>query len=138
PAPPDIVASRLQRARGLLATLLLSTGAPMVVAGDERWRTQGGNNNAYCQDNEISWLDWRGTPEGDDLLALMRQLLALRASAPVLRQPAFFAGRPVPGGDGCKDLAWFHPAGMEMTDDEWFDSGLRTLGMYLDGRGLRH
>ena len=138
PAPPDVVASRLRRARGLLATLLLSTGAPMVVAGDERWRTQGGNNNAYCQDNEISWMDWDLPSETEDLLSLTRRLLALRASGPVLRQRAFFEGRPVVGGDGCKDLAWFHPAGHEMTSEDWFDDKLRTVGMYLDGRGLRH
>jgi isoamylase len=64
--------------------------------------------------------------------------LQLRHAHPVLRQPAFFAGRAVEGGDGCKDLAWFHPAGREMTDGDWFDTGLRTIGMYLDGRGLRH
>jgi len=138
PAPPDVAAMRVQRARGLLATLLLSTGAPMLVAGDERWRTQHGNNNAYCQDNEISWLDWTLSAEAEDMLSLSRRLLALRADAPVLRQRAFFEGRPVTGGDGCKDLAWFHPAGREMASDDWFDAGLRTLGMYLDGRGLRH
>jgi glycogen operon protein len=138
PAPDDVAGARLQRARGLLSTLLLSTGAPMLVAGDERWRTQRGNNNAYCQDNEISWLDWTASSEAEDLLALTRRLLALRASAPVLRQRAFFEGQPVNGGDGCKDLAWFHPSGREMTDGDWFQPGLRTLGMYLDGRGLRH
>jgi glycogen operon protein len=138
PAPADVVTRRLRQARNLLATLLLSTGAPMLVAGDERWRTQDGNNNAYVQDNEVSWLDWSDSPESDDLLALVRQLLALRKSAPVLRQRAFFEGRPVIGGDGCKDLAWFHQSGREMADPEWFDAGLRTIGMYLDGRGLRH
>ena len=138
PAPADVAAMRVQRARGIVATLLLSTGAPMLVAGDERWRTQGGNNNAYCQDNDISWLDWAESGESADMLALVRRLLALRASAPVLRQRAFFEGRPVTDGDGCKDLAWFHPSGAEMTDEHWFDSSQRTVGMYLDGRGLRH
>ncbi|MDT4939823.1 MAG: isoamylase [Pseudonocardiales bacterium] len=138
PAPPEVAALRLRQARGLLSTLLLSTGAPMLVAGDERWRTQRGNNNAYCQDNEISWVDWAATAESDDLLALARRLLALRRSAPVLRQRAFFEGRPVQSGDGCKDLAWFHPAGREMAAEDWFDTGLRSIGMYLDGRGLRH
>jgi glycogen operon protein len=133
-----VVDVRLRQARGLLATLLLSTGAPMLVAGDERWRTQRGNNNAYCQDNEISWIDWTSTPQSEDVLALVQRLLRLRASAPVLHQRAFFEGRPVVGGDGCKDLAWFHPAGREMSPDDWFDTGLRSIGMYLDGRGLRH
>jgi len=138
PAPPDVVSLRLRQARNMLATLLLSTGAPMLVAGDERWRTQGGNNNAYVQDNPVSWLDWTDSAASDDLLELTRRLLALRAASPVLRQRAFFEGRPVQGGDGCKDLAWFHPAGRELTSDDWFDSGLRSIGMYLDGRGLRH
>jgi isoamylase len=138
PAPPDVLERRLRQARNLLTTLLLSTGAPMLVAGDERWRTQGGNNNAYCQDNAVSWLDWSESAQSQDMLSLVRRLLALRRSAPVLRQPAFFEGRPVAAGDGCKDLAWFHPAGRELSSQDWFDSGLRSIGMYLDGRGLRH
>jgi glycogen operon protein len=138
PAPPNVVALRLRQARNLLTTLLLSTGAPMLVAGDERWRTQRGNNNAYVQDNEISWVEWTDSPESDDLLELARTLLALRRSSPVLRQPAFFEGRPVAGGDGCKDLAWFHPSGRELSEQDWFNTRLRTIGMYLDGRGLRH
>ncbi|HEY3738162.1 MAG TPA: glycogen debranching protein GlgX [Jatrophihabitans sp.] len=135
---PEIRTLRLRQARNLLTTLLLSTGAPMLVAGDERWRTQGGNNNAYVQDNPISWLDWADGDEQGDLLELARTLIALRKSAPVLRQPAFFEGHAVAGGDGCKDLAWFHPDGREFSDADWHDDGLRTVGMYLDGRGLRH
>jgi glycogen operon protein len=136
PAPAEVVALRRRQARNLLSTLLLSTGAPMLVAGDERWRTQQGNNNAYVQDNEISWLDWTSSDSAEDLLALVRRLLTLRRDHPVLRQRAFFEGRPVE--DECKDLAWFHPAGREMSDQDWFDTGLRSIGMYLDGRGLRH
>jgi isoamylase len=138
PAPDDVKSLRRRQARNLLTTLLLSTGAPMLVAGDERWRTQGGNNNAYVQDNPVSWLDWTSTEPSEDMLALARRLLALRRSAPVLRQRAFFEGRPVAGGDGCKDLAWFHPGGRELSERDWFDTGLRSIGMYLDGRGLRH
>jgi glycogen operon protein len=138
PAPPAVQALRLRQARNLLSTLLLSTGAPMLVAGDERWRTQRGNNNAYVQDNEVSWLDWTDSAEAADLLALARRLLDLRRRHPVLRQRAFFEGRAVPGGDGCKDLAWFHPSGRELGDADWYDHGLRSIGMYLDGRGLRH
>jgi isoamylase len=133
-----IRALRLRQVRNLLITLMLSTGAPMLVAGDERWRTLGGNNNAYCQDNDTSWIDWADSPEADDLLALTRKLIALRRASPVLRQRAFFAGRPVAAGDGCKDLAWFHPTGRELVERDWFDAGLRSIGMYLDGRGLRH
>jgi glycogen operon protein len=138
PAPAPVVALRLRQARNLLATLLLSTGAPMLVAGDEMWRTQRGNNNAYVQDNEVSWLDWTPGDAGEDMLTLVRRLLALRRAHPVLRQRAFFEGHPVEGGDGCKDLAWFHPAGRELAAEDWFDTGLRSIGMYLDGRGLRH
>jgi glycogen operon protein len=138
PAPPAVCALRLRQARNLLSTLLLSTGAPMLVAGDERWRTQRGNNNAYVQDNEISWLDWTDSAEAADMLTLARRLLELRRSHPVLRQPAFFEGRAVPDGDGCKDIAWFHPAGHELQEADWYDTGLRSIGMYLDGRGLRH
>ena len=134
----DVKTLRLRQARNFLCTLLLSTGAPMLLAGDERWRTQGGNNNAYCQDNPTSWLDWSATPEAADLLELARRLMTLRRSSPVLRQRAFFEGRPVLDGDGSKDLAWFHPAGRELIADDWFDNGLCTIGMYLDGRGLRH
>ena len=138
PASPDVHALRVRQARNLLSTLLLSTGAPMLVAGDEMWRTQRGNNNAYVQDNEVSWLDWSDTPEADDLLALVRRLLALRRRHPVLRQSAFFEGLAVIGGDGCKDLAWFHPDGGEIADRDWYDTRLRSIGMYLDGRHLRH
>ena len=132
----QVTALRLRQIRSLLTTLLLSTGAPMLVAGDERYRTQQGNNNAYVQDNPTSWLDWGSSPEAEDLQALTRRLIALRQASPVLRQRAFFEGQPV--ADGCKDLAWFHPEGRELAERDWFDAGLRTIGMYLDGRGLRH
>jgi isoamylase len=134
---PAILALRRRQARNLLTTLLLSTGVPMLVAGDERWRTQGGNNNAYVQDNEVSWLDWTDTADGMDLQVLAKTLIDLRRTSPVWRQGAFFVGRPVAGGDGCKDLAWFHPAGRELVDSDWYDQQLRTIGMYLDGRALR-
>jgi isoamylase len=141
PAPPEVETLRRRQARNLLSTLLLSTGAPMLVAGDEMWRTQGGNNNAYVQDNAVSWIDWAGGPESADMLALVRRLLDLRRRHPVLRQSAFFEGREVITGDGSratKDLAWFHPAGRELAENDWFDTGLRSIGMYLDGRRLRH
>jgi isoamylase len=135
---PAINSMRLRQVRGLLSTLLLSTGVPMLVAGDERGRTQRGNNNAYCQDNEISWVDWTQDEWAEDLQALTRRLIARRKASPVLRQRVFFEGRPVEGGDGCKDLAWFGQSGRELDDSQWFDPKLRTIGMYLDGRGLRH
>ena len=135
---PAIVLARKRQVRNLLTTLLLSTGVPMLVAGDERWRTQGGNNNAFVQDNPVSWIDWASSGDVEDMQALTQRLIALRNRSPVLRQRAFFDGQSVPDGDGCKDIAWFHPAGHELADNDWFDSGLRTIGLYLDGRGLRH
>jgi len=160
---PAVNVLRRRQARNLLATLLLSTGVPMLLAGDELWRTQDGNNNAYCQDNDLSYVDWTGVGDAgpvDAALAdprpasaalanaaqanaaamrsFVRRLVALRRGSPVLRQRAFFEGRPVPDGDGCKDLTWFHPDGREMSVDDWFDPSVGTIGMYLDGRGLRH
>jgi len=138
---PAVRALRARQVRNLLATLLLSTGVPMLTAGDELGRTQGGNNNAYCQDNEVSWIDWDGADE--DLLAFVRRLVDLRRRSPVLRQEAFFEGHEIPGTalpgtHGTRDLAWFAPDGGQLTTADWFDTGLQTIGMYLDGRGIRH
>ena len=137
-ADPGVLALRLRQTRNLLTTLLLSTGVPMLTAGDERWRTQEGNNNAYCQDNPTSWVDWSPTPEAEDLTALACRLIALRRSSPVLRRLDFFDGAVIPGTDGAKDASWFGPDGAELTTDDWFDPSVRTLGMLLDGRGLVH
>jgi isoamylase len=138
---PAVLALRARQVRNLLTTLLVSTGVPMLAAGDELGRTQGGNNNAYCQDNEVSWLDWKAVD--DDLFAFVTRLIALRRSAPVLRQEAFFEGHEIKGTEGAgtggtRDLAWFAPDGGQLTTGDWFDTGLQTLGMYLDGRGIRH
>jgi glycogen operon protein len=136
---PAVLSLRRRQVRNMLLTLLVSTGVPMLLAGDELGRTQGGNNNAFCQDNEVSWLSWERTgfdPDGA-LIGLVRRLVRLRRRSPVLRQRAFFAGRPVPGGEGRKDLAWFRPDGVEMTEREWHSPETRTLGMYLDGDGIR-
>ncbi|MGY1812025.1 glycogen debranching protein GlgX [Blastococcus sp. SYSU D00820] len=133
---PEIQALRDRQVRNLLTTLLLSTGVPMLTAGDELGRTQQGNNNAYCQDNEISWLDWTATD--DDLTAFVSRLIRIRRESPVLRQEAFFEGHEIPGTGGTRDLAWFAPGGGQLTTADWFDTGLQTVGMYLDGRGIRH
>src|SRR5690606_38777274 len=118
-------------------TLLLSTGVPMLVAGDEMYRTQHGNNNPYCQDNEISWLNWDLDDHARTLLDFTRRLVTLRRQSPVFRQPAFFLGEPA-GDDGTvKDLAWFRPDGHEMTPADWLSPQARTLGMYLNGERLR-
>ena len=108
----------------------------MLSMGDELRRTQGGNNNAYCQDNETSWVDWELGPEAKELTDLVTRLLQLRREHPVFRQKAFFSGHAL-GEDGVKDLAWFGADGRELTDDEWFDPAQQTIGMYVDGRGIR-
>jgi isoamylase len=138
PSPdPGINALRHRQVRNLLATTLLSAGVPMLLAGDEILRTQGGNNNAYCQDNETSWLDWDLDDDSHRMREFISTLLALRRKSPVLRQRTFFEGRPTPGGDNLKDLAWFRADGAEMTDADWLSPDVVTLGMYVDGRGIR-
>jgi glycogen operon protein len=131
-----ILALRARQMRNLLATLLLSTGVPMLRMGDELAHTQQGNNNAYCQDNETSWLDWSGQGPFSPDIDLVGRLVALRGRHPVFRQRAFFQGRPI-GGDGTKDLAWFTPDGNEMSDDDWSATSAQTLGMYVSGSGIR-
>jgi isoamylase len=135
---PDIVELRKRQVRNLLATLVLSTGVPMLTAGDEMWRSQAGNNNAYAQDNELSWINWSHGEPARELIAFTRRLLALRAAAPVFRQRSFFVGAPVRRGHEVHDLAWFRPDGEQMTPHDWHRSEMQTLGMYLDGQQIRH
>ncbi|MDP9102354.1 MAG: glycogen debranching protein GlgX [Actinomycetota bacterium] len=127
---------RRRQARNLLATLLLSTGVPMLTMGDEVRRTQRGNNNAYCQDSDLSWMPWDLGPEELALRDFVARIVRLRATHPVFRQKAFFQGHSV-ADDGVKDLAWFGADGVELDDNDWFDPSVRTLSMYLDGRGIR-
>ncbi len=108
----------------------------MMLMGDEMGRTQHGNNNAYCIDDEATWVDWSLRDEYADLLALTRRLLALRRDHPAFRQRHFFAGRQV-SSDGRKDIAWLFVDGSEMTDERWHDDGLRTLGLFLSGDGVQ-
>ncbi|MFC5907684.1 glycogen debranching protein GlgX [Streptacidiphilus monticola] len=132
----EVTGLRRRQLRNLAATLLLSTGVPMLLAGDEFGRTQGGNNNAYCQDNETSWLDWslRDDPAWAPLFALTSRLIRLRREHPVLRQRFFFSGRPAHPG-GLRDLTWFTPRGVEMTEADWYAPS-QTLAMYLSGGAL--
>jgi glycogen operon protein len=130
-----ILRLREQQKRNLLATLLLSQGVPMLLAGDEVSRTQGGNNNAYCQDNEINWLDWNWDDGKWRLLNFAKRMIALRRSHPVLRRRDFFKGVPV-GTHGRKDVAWLKPDGHEMTPEEWEKDFARCLGMWLNGEEL--
>ncbi|MFH9226113.1 glycogen debranching protein GlgX [Streptomyces lydicus] len=133
---PEVNALRRRQLRNLLTTLLLSTGVPMLVAGDEMGRTQHGNNNAYCQDNALSWVDWSllEDPHWRRLADLAARLIALRRAHPVLRRRAFFSGRPHEQG-GLRDLAWFTADGTEMTEQDWYTPGA-TLGMYLSGNDI--
>jgi glycogen operon protein len=125
---------RARQMRNLLATLLLSQGTPMLLAGDEFGRTQGGNNNAYCQDNEISWLDWSAVDA--KLLEFTRRLIRIRKGHPALHRQKFFAGRPIRGGD-VHDIMWFRHDGEQMTDEDWHNPHTQSLAMFLAGNGLR-
>jgi glycogen operon protein len=133
---PEVLALRHRLAANLLATLCLSTGVPMLTAGDERGRTQGGNNNAYVQDNEVSWVDWRADDAWLDLYEVARTALSLRRRHPALRQRHFFDGRPAADG-APKDLMWIHPEGREISVDDWHDLDLRTIGMFVSGDPIR-
>ncbi|HEY8060873.1 MAG TPA: glycogen debranching protein GlgX [Acidimicrobiales bacterium] len=130
---PAVLALRAHQTRNFLAALLLSQGIPMLVAGDELGRTQGGNNNAYCQDNEVSWIDWDHVDR--DLLAFVAGLIRLRRHHPVLRRRRFFQGRGIHGSE-VEDIEWFTPAGEVMNDERWSASATRSLMVFLNGRGI--
>lgn len=130
---PDILNLRDRQKRNLLSTLLLSQGVPMLLSGDEFGRSQQGNNNAYCQDNEISWLNWDLQPEDRKLQAFVRQLINLRKTHPIFHRQHFFQGRPI---KGVRDIIWLNPNGQEMNEEEWNQSFCRCLGVYLAGEGL--
>lgn len=130
---PGILTLRARQKRNFLATLLLSQGIPLLLSGDELGRTQHGNNNAYCQDNEISWLDWEAADS--ELLEWTRKLMALRRAHPGLRRRGWFKGRPIHGGE-VRDIAWFTPGGTQMSEDHWGESWAKSLGLYLNGSSL--
>lgn len=117
---PLIVARRLATARALLGTLLLSTGTPMLLAGDERWRTQGGNNNAYCRDDETSWVDWTDGPEVASLTAFTARVAKIRHASPALHRDRFYRD---------EDVLWWHPAGRRISGADWHDRDLHSLGL---------
>ena len=133
---PAIKALRLRQMRNFIATLLLSQGTPMLLAGDERGRTQAGNNNAYCQDSALSWLDWSATPEAEALSAFTRRLIALRQRHPLLHRRNFFQGPLSPGSDEY-DVEWLSPDGLEISPHLWNNSELRCFGLLLNGRAMR-
>ncbi|WP_304067929.1 glycogen debranching protein GlgX [Pedobacter glucosidilyticus] len=129
-----IIALRNQQKRNFLTTLFLSQGVPMIVAGDEFGRTQQGNNNAYCQDNEISWLNWEKMDH--ELQQFTASLIRLRKEHPTFCRRKWFQGMPVKG-IGLEDIAWFLPEGTEMDDEHWQHDFARSLAVYLNGKGIR-
>jgi isoamylase len=131
----EVLALRARQKRNFIATLCLSQGVPMLRAGDELSHSQNGNNNPYCQDNEVSWLHWQLDAEETAFLEFVRRMLTLRREHPIFRRRKFFEGRPIHGED-IKDLAWLNPDGEEMSDEEWNLHHARCLGVYLSGSEL--
>jgi glycogen operon protein len=130
---PEVAEMRERQKRNLLATLLLSQGTPMLLAGDEFGRTQQGNNNAYCQDNEISWINWNFGEKEVELAEFVRKIIVLRQSFPILRRARFVTGEYNPDLD-VRDVRWLSPSGEDIADEQWSDSQARCFGMLLDGR----
>jgi glycogen operon protein len=136
---PAVNELRARQVRNFLVTLFCSQGVPMLLAGDEMGRSQRGNNNAYCQDNEISWVDWEAAGKQQDLIDFTRALSGLRRAHPLFRRRRFFSGEPAParGGLGVlQDIIWLTPAGQEMTDADWHTGYARSLGVFLNGDGI--
>jgi glycogen operon protein len=129
---PQINALRDRQRRNFLTTLFLSQGVPMLCGGDEWGRTQNGNNNAYCQDNEISWFTWDRDEKQNQFLEFTRKLIRVRKKHPVFRRPKFLKGRRIPGSE-IRDVMWFNPGGNQMTEEEWTSPFVRCLGMLLSG-----
>jgi isoamylase len=132
---PEIRALRLRQTRNLLASLLFSQGVPMLLAGDEFGHSQQGNNNAYCQDNELAWLSWEHGEDEKQLLEFVRDLIRLRCDHRVFRRRKFFQNRAI-RGENVRDIVWLDPAGTQMSDEQWRDGFARSLGVFLSGRGL--
>jgi isoamylase len=131
---PEINRKRDRQKRNFMATLLLSQGVPMLLAGDEIGRTQYGNNNAYCQDNEISWVRWETADQ--DLLEFTRRLIHFRLQHPVFRRRNWFHGQPI-HGDDASDIGWFTPNGVEMAEENWGEGYAKSLGIFLNGKGIQ-
>ncbi|HEY6102079.1 MAG TPA: glycogen debranching protein GlgX [bacterium] len=130
---PEVTALRARQERNFLTTILLSQGIPLLLGGDEIGRTQQGNNNAYCQDNEISWFDWEHADR--EVLAFTRQLIAFRRAHPIFRRHRWFQGRPIRGAE-IADIAWFRPDGEPMSDDDWEKGFAKSLTVYLNGQAV--
>jgi glycogen operon protein len=133
---PGILALRARQMRNIMATLMLSQGTPMISHGDEMGRTQYGNNNVYCQDSELSWMDWSLAEKNADMLAFTRTVTGLFTHHPVFRRRRFFAGRPIRTGDEVRDIAWLTPAGVEMTPQDWDSDFGKSIAVFLNGDAL--
>ncbi|MSR56814.1 MAG: glycogen debranching enzyme GlgX [Planctomycetaceae bacterium] len=129
---PAINAMREQQKRNLLATLLLSQGVPMLLAGDELSHAQQGNNNTYCQDNELAWLDWTGSPEKQAFFEFVKRVVQIRRDHPVLRRRRFFHGRRIRGKE-IRDIIWLNSTGREMTDADWSSGFVQSVGVFFAG-----
>jgi glycogen operon protein len=133
---PEILELRARQRRNFLATLLLSQGVPMLLHGDELGRSQGGNNNAYCQDNDVSWIDWRLDADEAELMNFTGALTAFRRKHPSFQRRRFFEGKPMRRTDALHDIAWFTPAGEEMTEQNWGDDFGRSVAVFLNGDAI--
>ena len=131
----EVLALRHRQIRNILTTLMVSQGTPMISHGDEVGRTQDGNNNGYCQDNELTWIDWSKTDEYADILDFARRVTALRAKHPVFRRRRFFEGRHIKSADRNRDIAWFNRDGVQMTPDDW-QSGIKSVAVFLNGDAI--
>jgi glycogen operon protein len=132
---PEILALRQRQQRNLLATLLLSQGVPMLLAGDEINRTQRGNNNTYCQDSDLSWFDWNLDETGQGLLSFTRQLIQLRQQHPTFARRHWFQGRAI-HGSGVHDIGWYNPDGSDISSDQWHDGSAKAIAVFLNGDEL--
>jgi isoamylase len=133
---PDIIELRCRQMRNFWATLMLSQGTPMIAHGDEFGRTQNGNNNVYCQDSELSWMDWSLVDKNADLLAFARRVSTLRKRHPVFRRRRFFEGEPIRTGDEVRDIAWLNPSSREMTHEDWGESIHKCVAVFLNGEAI--
>ncbi|MGD1859219.1 MAG: glycogen debranching protein GlgX [Leptolyngbyaceae cyanobacterium] len=132
---PVVLEIRSRQQRNFLATLLLSQGVPMLLGGDEFGRSQQGNNNTYCQDNELAWLDWQLQPDQQDSLAFVQRLITFRQAHPVFRRRNWFQGREI-HGSGISDIGWFNTDGTEVSDEDWQEAEAKTIGVFLNGEEI--
>jgi isoamylase len=131
---PEIKSLRLRQMRNMLATLVLSQGVPMILAGDEMVKSQGGNNNCYCQDNELTWLNWDWNEEQQQMFDFVRGIIALRKAEPVFRRQKFFQGQSIRGSEESSDVCWINIDGKQVTDEVWEAGFVKCIGLRLDGK----